>query len=883
MKTKRIITTIIGLMLINQAILVIAQDKITPVLLDRIEATKKSTNEHDVLIILKDRVNFIELNRSFKENNTTVQNRAKQTIHLLHHKSEKTQADIVNYLNETKIIAPKKVKNIKQYWITNAITATITTDIIYELDKFPEVEIIDLDERSFVGPQVQTIENSNSKIENGVEPGLKAINAPKMWALGYTGKNRIALGYDTGVNFKHPAIANRFLGKFFPLPHVYYSMYDFQHPVDISPSSHGTHTIGTVLGLDKQNNDTIGVAYNAYWMATDPIVSSDADIRPFHIYMDVFEWVLNPDGDTATVSDIPDAVNNSWGLGPDHEYYECDPVSSYILDAVDAAGIANVFSAGNEGPDDGTVGMPANIARSEVNVFSVGAVNGNSSAYTIAGFSSRGPTPCYDGDNASIKIKPEVVAPGENVRSAQGQNEYGSLSGTSMAAPHVTGAVLLLKEAFPQLPGSEILYALYNTAHDLGDPGEDNVYGKGIIDVFAAYEYLAETNTPVPPVSNNDDIAIESVNYPDFNYTALNEIEPEITVVNHGSNDVDVIYVNYEINNGEPLSYEWTGSLNTQVSSTTITLPAISTVDGRNNLTFDIQLAIDVEEADRLNNKAQYSFNKLTEKDFPYIETFEEYTNLDLENNWAISNDDFGITWRIDSTGGIESSNLSASMKFFQILAREGQFDALVSPIISTGDDEELNLKFSYSYAARLAHLYKDSLKVYLSTDQGQTFPELLFADGGQTLATHDGDISYEDYFPEITVDWKEIEIDLSDFVSNENIVLKFVGINDNGNNLFIDNIKVYSTDEPTLIKEKEINEVIVYPNPAQDELIISNLNSNIEIGSIRIYNVLGKEILKAEALNSIISIDMKNIEQGMYIVIIQNGENIITKKIYKQ
>ena len=135
------------------------------------------------------------------------------------------------------------------------------------------------------------------------------------------------------------------------------------------------------------------------------------------------------------------------------------------------------------------------------------------------------------------------------------------------------------------------------------------------------------------------------------------KIEPEITIVNYGEQAVDIIYVNYTINNGESLSFEWTGNLNSQVSSTTITLPAIATVEGKNNLTFSIHLAIDVAEPDNLNNLAQQSFNKLPVKDFPYIETFEDYTNTDLENSWAISNDDFGITWRIDSTGGIESSN----------------------------------------------------------------------------------------------------------------------------------------------------------------------------------------------------------------------------------
>jgi len=67
-----------------------------------------------------------------------------------------------------------------------------------------------------------------------------------------------------------------------------------------------------------------------------------------------------------------------------------------------------------------------------------------------------------------------------------------------MASPHVAGAIALLKQAFPDLTGTQLKYALYNTAVDLGDPGEDNTYGKGLIDVYAAFLYLANRDS-VPP------------------------------------------------------------------------------------------------------------------------------------------------------------------------------------------------------------------------------------------------------------------------------------------------------------------------------------------------------------------------------------------------
>ena len=144
---------------------------------------------------------------------------------------------------------------------------------------------------------------------------------------------------------------------------------------------------------------------------------------------------------------------------------------------------------------------------------SVGSINANNDDYPISTFSCRGPTQC-PGDG-SLSIYPEVVAPGQNVRSAWGKDEFNTISGTSMAAPHVSGVVLLLKEAFPFLTGQEILLALYNTATDLGEVGEDNTFGMGIIDAYAAFNYLANSYDPIPPnYIANDLVLLEITNIP---------------------------------------------------------------------------------------------------------------------------------------------------------------------------------------------------------------------------------------------------------------------------------------------------------------------------------------------------------------------------------
>ena len=233
-----------------------------------------------------------------------------------------------------------------------------------------------------------------------------------------------------------------------------------------------------MIGLDRNTNDTIGVAFNANWIGSPILCGIGTEDN-----VAAFQWALDPDGNPNTIDDMPDVINNSWH---DSSLDTTDCVSIYvpILDALEAAGIAVVFSAGNEGPDAETITQPHNINTNLVNTFTVAALDGNTPSLTVADFSSRGPSHC--GGTGSLLIKPEVAAPGVSVRSSILNGEYGTKSGTSMAAPHVAGAILLLKEAFPTLTGSELKLALYYTCTDLGDPGEDNTYGMGIIDVFEA-------------------------------------------------------------------------------------------------------------------------------------------------------------------------------------------------------------------------------------------------------------------------------------------------------------------------------------------------------------------------------------------------------------
>jgi len=485
---------------------------------------------HPVFFQLADRVDVAALSREWKASRKPVAERGPQLLNMLQEKAESTQAPLLKYLQQAEGVAPG---SIQRFWVNNTVFASVRREVVAELSQWPAIARIGQNLPSHLADgQASCSPEAASPIPNGREPGLTAINAHRLWALGYTGYGTKALVIDSGQDDEHPALRRQFAWHNLPFNQVWGGSGDVGFC-----DSHGLHVTGTVLGLDRLNNDTIGVAFNATWIG-GPVnlggvgeegCGSNPDPTFPNSTVTALQYGLNPDGNPGTTDDVPDVVNNSWGNAA--SCIQAQSLYAPIWDAYDALGVALVTSAGNDGPGQGTVSSPALLI--SPNVFSVGAVNGNVGTYPIAGFSSRGPSPCDD-----ATIKPEVVAPGVQVRSAVGNNSYDNFDGTSMASPHVSGAVLLLKEAFPNLEGDDFLQALYFTAEDLGNPGEDNAYGNGLIDVFAAYQYLVNLgNTPAPPASDFNDLILLNAQYPLV--SCAGEVKPRILLENAGQNAVN--------------------------------------------------------------------------------------------------------------------------------------------------------------------------------------------------------------------------------------------------------------------------------------------------------------------------------------------------------
>ncbi|HON18816.1 MAG TPA: S8 family serine peptidase [Salinivirgaceae bacterium] len=788
-----------------------------------------------------------------------------------------TQSTQQSFLNRVAALKSQRssVVRVQAFWCANIIAIWADENTIRRLAMHPDVDYVYLDHTNYRLLPVE--QGVYADIQGFATHGLRAIGARQLWALGYSGRGRKVLGVDTGVNTFHPTFAGRFLGDYLPLDQSYFP-YNNPVSVDISSSSHGTHTIGTVLGTIASNGDTIGVAPKAYFMVSDPIVSQISEVRRLSEILECFQWALDPDGNPETVNDIPDVITNSWGLENSGNAADCDLPETLVFNALDAAGVALVFSAGNSGPGSQTIGQPAHIARSTTNIFSVGALNTSVSEWSIADFSSRGPTNCPVEAGSSLHIKPEVVAPGVNVFSAQGLNEYGVLSGTSMAAPHIAGSVLLLKEAFPNVASTEILEALYSTSTDLGDIGEDNTFGNGLINLWNAYQWLSQNHTPLVP-QNGGDVKLSAMVSIIFN-GADSIFRFVFNLKNIGTQFTSIERIDFKIN-------EYVSSVDTaMVIDTGVELSFF-----RDYLVTQFPLEVynrfefyahpqNQSDIDTINNHACVEVIRPYTVSLPFTEDFEN-AQFDLKGaKVVVDNPDKLFTWRADTIPQFGGSTKSATMKF-RFYNQIGQVDNLNLFPILLNNPPDLKLSFRYAYAVKSAFT-KDTLKVTVSTD-GQNFNHVVFLRAGTNLATVNQWMYNNLFLPNSQDQWRYITIDLSDFKNAERLWIRFQTINRNGNDLFIDNIAVYSGQDPLPVSEsvnQPDNIPIIYPNPAGNEFLIQF--SNLQNPHVLLWDVTGREIRgNVETVDDhTLRIVTEHLSQGVYFVSLISGEIIKTQSV---
>ncbi len=430
--------------------------------------------------------------------------------------AQRTQPPLLNALKSAGV-------EYQSFWISNMIWVRGGTGTIEMLAQRPDVAHL------YANPAVKIEETVPLDVSDAIQAlqsiewNINLVNAPDLWAMGITGQGIVIGGQDTGYDWDHVGLINQYRGWNGANANHNYNWHDAIHsgggvcgPDSIEPCDdhgHGTHTMGTVVGNDLPPTDpswpdgaanAVGMAPGAKWIGCR---NMNQGVGTPATYAECYQWFIAPtdlSGQNPDPAQAPHVINNSWAC-PVSEGCTDPNVLLTIVDNVRAAGIVTVHSAGNSGPACSTINTPAAIYDAS---FTVAATGSNDA---IASFSSRGPV-TVDG---SSRFKPDISAPGVGIRSTTRYNNYGTMSGTSMAGPHVAGLVALILATEPALAGQvdavEQLIAatavpLTTTDGCGGDTSTavpNHTFGYGRIDALSAYIRLQLTYRNYLPISLN--------------------------------------------------------------------------------------------------------------------------------------------------------------------------------------------------------------------------------------------------------------------------------------------------------------------------------------------------------------------------------------------
>jgi serine protease AprX len=404
------------------------------------------------------------------------------------------QAGVLGYL------ATAGAENVKSFWVVNAVYCEATPEVISALARRPEVNYVNYD-LAYCPDLLEPEQKSDGTDE--VAWGVDKINAPAVWALGYTGQNVVCGHIDTGCNYDHPDLADHMWTDANYPHHGWNFESNNNDPMDVS--GHGTHTSGTVAG-DGTGGTQTGVAPDAQIMVCR--VRTQVDTVAENQMWAALQFVVSPPLSPSHGADLY-TMSLGWRIswGPHQATWRT------TADNVNAAGVSQIVAAGNErgisipnacrcpgnvpppwwNPENTGVGTLSGVV-------SIGATDASD---VIADFSSPGPVtwssvpPFSDYPYPPGLTRPDVSAPGVDVKSCSYTGGYALMSGTSMATPHTAGTVCLMLSKNPNLSPATVDSILELTAVDLGPGGKDNDFGAGRIDALAAVNYVSESGEPV--------------------------------------------------------------------------------------------------------------------------------------------------------------------------------------------------------------------------------------------------------------------------------------------------------------------------------------------------------------------------------------------------
>lgn len=376
-----------------------------------------------------------------------------------------------------------------------------------------------------------------------------------------------------------------------------------------------------------------------------------------------------------------------------------------------------------------------------------------------------------------------------------------------------------------------------------------------------------------------NDASILTVAAP-FGQICENNLVPKVVLRNQGKNPLTSAKIYYVVDNGQLISYDWTGNL-TALKNDTIELD--NSIPGEGVHLLKVYTALpngNPVDGDPSNDTAWSNFQYYADATFPYSEGFE--SDVFPPTGWEIKNYDNSFTWEMTADAA-KSGSRSIVMHNLAYNTNDA-IDDILTPMFDPTGKDSVFLFFDVAAAAYSnlngSNMVWDSLQVLTTSDCGETY-DSLYKKGGESLLTRRQPVTSE--FVPTASEWRRDSINLTPIIKKGRFRVVFRNISNAENNIYLDNINIVTKNTLPYLKEKGM---IIGPVPTSNQLFITFLEAPNNLDYIAIYNTLGQLVTKqrGSSINSSnrFIFDLVNEPNGIYFVKLIYRNNVKTIKITK-
>jgi len=363
-----------------------------------------------------------------------------------------------------------------------------------------------------------------------------------------------------------------------------------------------------------------------------------------------------------------------------------------------------------------------------------------------------------------------------------------------------------------------------------------------------------------------------------------NDFSPQITLANLGTDTLKSLTIQYQVDNSALSTYTYSGAL-ARCDSQVVTLPSITSVPGQHILTIYAAAPNGVADGNPLNDtlRKQVQISPLLQA--PVTADFESATFPTPD--WSQQNINNNVSWQ-RTTAAAKSGSGSMEIANFNSTVSSA-VDAFYSPVISyDASVDSFFVSFDYAYSQGVQYpgstnLPLDTFEIDVSGDCGATLIPVWKKWGSdlQTIGNPNGQVANP--FTPSGEQWSHVNLYLNPYIGTGNFQVYLVAKSNHQNNLYVDNINIYTKTLPARLKEQGY---LLYPNPFRNSFLIHHFRPPVNLQNIGIYNSVG-QLVWAKNVNGSgqteITVDMSRFSAGMYFVKLQYTDHTVTERMTKQ